>query len=459
MNNNLAIIGLATMGANFAKNFASKGTRTAVFNRTFAKTQELLNENNPNIFGYENLEDCINSLELPRKIFLLVKAGSGTDETIEQILPLLSQDDILVDCGNSNYNDTIRRQDYCESKGIKFIGCGISGGSDGALLGPSLMPGGHKDSVDQLLSFLEPVSAKDFNGGYCVTNVGLAGAGHFIKMVHNGIEYAIMQGIAEIFDTLNKIGYDQSEIQEFFSHINTGDNKSFLLDITEEILVAKDNLDEGFLVNKLDSRAGAKGTCKWTIEAGMNLGVAVPSIFAGLNARVMTETNHKLKEFVQPKPVTVFDKAKINVEEFKNLLYEVVAGFYLVSYEQGLELIQAGNAEYNWNIDILEVLRIWQGGCIIRSRALETISSYYQSGTYPQEAHTKAIESISRLQSILQSSGIKIPLPVINSTIDYILSVEAVQLPQNLVQAQRDLFGAHTYRRIDREGDFTGGWK
>ena len=462
--NNLAIIGLATMGKNFAKNFASRETKTAVFNRSFSKTQELVAENNANIFGYEKLEECIKSLELPRKIFLLVKAGAGTDETIEHILPFLDKNDILVDCGNSNWKDTIRRQEYLTTKGIEFIGCGISGGSDGALLGPSLMPGGEKTAVDALLPFLKPVAARDFDSGDCVTNVGTACAGHFVKMVHNGIEYSIMQGIAEVYDILRKLGYDQPAILEVFQNLNTGDNKSFLLDIAVDILKAEDNFDAGWLLEKIDYRAGAKGTGKWTVEAAMDLGVAVPNIYAGLNARVMTETNFRLKEYVKiedfPLPKRGGSEADgVLAKDLITLLHKVVSAFYLISYEQGLELIFAAEAEYKLNIDILEVLRIWQGGCIIRSSMLKTISQYYKNGTYPQIAHDQAINSIAKLQTTLIQNKVNISLPVINATRDYILAIESKFLPQNMVQAQRDFFGAHTYKRNDREGIFTGGWK
>jgi 6-phosphogluconate dehydrogenase len=457
--NNVAIIGLATMGKNFAKNFASRGTRTAVFNRSYAKTEELVAENNDNIFGYETLESCIASLEKPRKIMLLVKAGSGTDETIEQILPFLETDDILVDCGNSNWKDTIRRQEYLTAKGIKFIGCGISGGSDGALLGPSLMPGGEKTAVDALLPFLKPVAARDFDGGDCVTNIGTACAGHFVKMVHNGIEYSIMQGIAEVYDVLRKLGYDQPAILEVFEKLNTGDNKSFLLDITVDILKAQDNLDAGWLLEKIDYRAGAKGTGKWTVEAAMDLGVAVPNIYAGLNARVMTETNFKVKEYFLKSKEILNLSPVVDIASITETLHQVMSGIYFLSYEQGIELIYAANLEYKWDIVMEEVLRIWQGGCIIRSQMLKTIIDLYSIQEYPKLHHNKCIRAIGELQNILIQNKVYISTPVINATRDFVLAIESTSLPQNMVQAQRDFFGAHTYKRIDREGVFTGGWK
>jgi 6-phosphogluconate dehydrogenase len=457
-NNKLAIIGLATMGSNFAKNFASRGIFTAVYNRTYSKTEELIAEKNDNIEGFQNLEDCIKSLELPRKVFLLVKAGEGTDKAIEQITPMLDKNDIIVDCGNSNWNDTIKRQSKLLESGIHFIGCGISGGSDGALLGPSLMPGGEKNSVDVLLPFLDPVAAKDFEGKPCVTNVGLSGAGHFVKMVHNGIEYAMMQGIAEVYHILKSMNYQQPDILKSFQTINTGSTKSFLTDIACQILATEDNLDSGWLLQKVDYKAGAKGTGKWTIESAMDLGVAVPSIYAGLNARVMSELNAQMKDYARKDNIEVAQQPAEDLGQLTDILHRVIDGIYLVSYSQGLELIHKANTDYNWNINILEVLRIWQGGCIIRSNMLKSITESYTNGIYPKTEFDSAVHSILELYSILSRNNIHIPFPVINSVKDYILTIESDNLPQNFVQAQRDLFGAHTYLRTDREGVFTGGW-
>lgn len=449
---------MAAMGRNLAKNFASRGLKVGVFNRSFNRTQELLDEKNENIEGFEDLKSLVLSLETPRKIILMVKSGLAVEDTIKQLRMILDKGDILIDCGNSNWKDTIKKQEELESVGLEFVGCGVSGGWEGALLGPSIMPGGKKDVVDHLIPFLAAAAAEDFGSGKCVANVGLAGAGHFVKMVHNGIEYSIMQGIAEIYDIIRKFGFDQNEILDIFQSLNQNDNKSFLLDTTEDILKTHDNLGEGYLLDKIDYRAGAKGTGKWTVEEAMNLGVAVPNIYAGLNARVMTEANHRMKEFVATGKEIKGDKSLVNIESFKKLLFEVVSAFYLASYEQGLELIHAANTEYNWNIDTLEVLRIWQGGCIIRSKMLLTISELYKQGKYPTELHNQGIESIIELSEFLHKHNLSLPLPVINSTRDYILALESKSLPQNITQAQRDFFGAHTYGRTDREGSFTGGW-
>jgi 6-phosphogluconate dehydrogenase len=461
--NQLSVIGLAAMGKNLAKNFASRGFQVGVFNRSFNRTLDLLDEKNENIQGYEDLKSLVLSLETPRKIFLMVKSGEAVEDTIKQLRMILDRGDILIDCGNSHWKETMKKQEELGDVGLEFIGCGVSGGWEGALLGPSIMPGGKKSVVEEVLPYLQAAAADDFGGGKCVTNVGTGPAGHYVKMVHNGIEYSIMQGIAEVYDILLNFGYDQSEILDFFQGINTGDNKSFLLDITEEILKSKDNLNGEFLLTQIDSRAGAKGTGKWTVEEGMNLGVAVPNIYAGLNARVMTEVNYRVKEYKDKEFVTsqnqnTLPKENITKEELKNLLNKVVAAFYLISYQQGLELILAANKEYKLDINILEVLRIWQGGCIIRSKMLLTISEHYKQGKYPQELYNEAKNSIAELSNLLLNNKIIVPLPVINSTQDYILAMESQKLPQNLTQAQRDFFGAHTYERIDRAGNFTGGW-
>jgi 6-phosphogluconate dehydrogenase len=456
--NQIAVIGMAAMGRNLAKNFASRGINVAVFNRSFNKTQELLDEKNDNIVGYEDLKGLVLSLETPRKIIIMVKSGAPVEETITQLRLILDKGDILIDCGNSNWKETLKKQEELEKVGLEFVGCGVSGGWEGALRGPSIMPGGKPEVVESILPYLQKAAAPDFTGLPCVTNVGLGPAGHFVKMVHNGIEYAIMQGLAEVLDILHGLGYDQNKIQEVFAHLNTGDNKSFLLDITQEILKTQDILNSGYLLDKIDYKAGAKGTGKWTVEEAMNLGVAVPNIYAGLNARVMTETNHNISTFTKGQPKLDLDLNEMAFDELKAVLYEVVKGFYFTSYGQGIELIFAANKEYNWKIDIQEVLRIWQGGCIIRSKMLLSISKMYIEGQYPTAIHDQTIIATNDLTHMLSDLGLMLSMPVIHASRDYILAIESKTSPQNLTQAQRDFFGAHTYLRNDKEGTFSGGW-
>ena len=598
--NQVLIIGMAVMGKNFAKNFASKGVKTAVYNRSFNKTEELLAEKNPNLEGFADLKDAIDSLELPRKIFLLVKSGEATDETIEQIIPFLDENDILVDCGNSHWKDTQRRQKYLESKNIEFVGSGISGGSEGALHGPSLMPSGKKEVVDHLLPFLEKVAATDFSGRKCVTNVGNGASGHFVKMVHNGIEYAIMQGIAEIYDILRYNSYSNEEIHNVFAELNQGELKSFLLDITVKIFETKDNFGEensktkpnlifdiygviwkddgqnnwiektksfieqnshkynfyylsnlspnqlvefvksdvykyfsggygscqigvekpnplafqqllrsfnlkeaifidneernlemarnfglktilfdslytdilaeikgllgikglldsqenkSYLLDKIKDQAGANGTGSWTVESALELGVAVPTIAAAVFARSMSVRNQSFNKEIFFKNKKVNNNNHLNQEDLISTLKYVLKSVFTVSYLQGLDLIVCANEIYKWQVDILEVCRIWQGGCIIRSEMLKDLNEYFMENKKLDIEFHQLQQSISFINFSTLT-----PKPVIHSTFDYIFSITNKNLPTNLIQAQRDYFGSHTYKRIDKEGDFTGGW-
>jgi 6-phosphogluconate dehydrogenase len=464
----IGIIGLSTMGANLARNFGSKGFLTSVFNRSYDKTKKLVelwsldksqNSYSGEIIGFENLKDFVQSLERPRKILLLVKSGQPVDDFIEKLYPYLDDDDVIVDTGNSNWLDTQRRQDILENgklytlaevtagkksgeiKKIHFIGSGVSGGEEGALKGPSIMPGGNADSVESLLPILEKISADDFNGGKCVTNIGLGASGHFVKMVHNGIEYAIMQGIAEIYDILRSNKYNNDEIKEIFTNLNQDSLKGFLLDITEQIFKTETE-DGNHLVDKIKDEAKAKGTGAWTVEAALKFGVFAPTISASVFARVGSARNQNYKLL---RNLEFTNNNKVNLE----LLQKSLEAVYLVSYLQGFDIIDHANKEKDWKIDMQEVIRIWQGGCIIRSKMLIDLPKIWES-----EVDFKAY--IPSLESI-QTAGSS-PKPVLNSTLDYILTIQAYKLPTNLIQAQRDLFGAHTFNRTDKDGTFSGGW-
>ena len=445
----IGLIGLGTMGAALARNFASRDISTAVFNRTTSKTDDFIkNHGNQNLVPFHELESFVNSLESPRKIILMVNAGSAVDQTIEHLLPLLDEKDIIIDCGNSLWKDTIRRETELKLANIHFVGCGVSGGEEGALVGPSIMPGGDTEVVDQILPLLESVAAKDFAGKPCVTNVGLSGAGHFVKMVHNGIEYAMMQGIAEIYDVLKRQSLTNSKIAEIFANLNQGDLKSFLLDITVEILKTPDAHSDGDLIDKISPIAGAKGTGKWTVEAAMDLGVFAPNIAAAVMARIGSAKTQNFKNIYlnekTPEPIT-------EPEFLDEYLRDAVYGLYLSSYLQGLDLIEAANLEFKWRINLSEVIRIWQGGCIIRSELLATLHHKWLEGfDFYKQVYTL---------DIYASAVDMRPRPVLRSAVDYLLTLCVPSaLPINLIQAQRDFFGAHTYKRIDQEGVFTGGW-
>jgi len=449
----IGLIGLGTMGAALSRNLASRGILTSVFNRTYKRTQELLLEHpDSNIIGFEKVEDFVHSLDLPRKVILMVNAGGAVNNTIELIFPLLDAGDTIIDCGNSNWRDTIKWEEDLKPMGINFIGCGVSGGEEGALLGPSIMPGGDPTAVNSILPILEQIAAKDFNGNPCVTNVGLAGAGHFVKMVHNGIEYAMMQGLAEIYDVLRYNDYSNYEMVSIFENFNDGNLKSFLLEVTVEVLRTKDNLADGYLVDIISDQAGAKGTGKWTVESALELGAPVPNISAALSARMISATG---VHFGYRKNERNVERRKLSKTEISEL-QQVLESVFLTSYIQGLNLISFANINFRWNIDLHEVTRIWQGGCIIRSLMLEDIMyKYFDVST----AHGLEMPN---LKLVWQNLGVS--TPVISSTLAYIQAITinrdfGKKHPTNLIQAQRDYFGAHTYQRIDRDGTFTGGWK
>jgi len=449
--NNLGIIGLGTMGAALARNFASKSVAISVYNRTASKTEQFIAEfPNSHLYPFFELSAFVQSIESPRKIILMVNAGEAVDKTIELLLPLLDKDDVIIDCGNSNWKDTQRRQIDSQllDKGIYFVGCGVSGGEEGALNGPSIMPGGNEYIVSQILPLLEKVSAKDFAGQPCVTNVGLGASGHFVKMVHNGIEYALMQGIAEIYDILKANQKNNGEICEIFNYLNQDDLKSFLLDITVDIFQTKDTLDEGYLIDKISSLAGSKGTGKWTVEASLELGVFTPSICAAVMARIGSAKNEAFRNLKLKK---IESNPYPEPEVFLNELKLATYGLFLSSYLQGLDLIDRANKDFNWGIDLSEVIRIWQGGCIIRSYLLESL---YKKWTEELDFSNQ----IWALDFICSDIILK-PLMVLHGSLDYFLTLSTnTALPTNLIQAQRDYFGAHTYQRIDKEGTFTGGW-
>lgn len=442
----IGLIGLAVMGQNLARNIARNHT-ISVYNRSYERTQELLDFKIDNIQGFKDLKEFIESLDRPRKVMIMVKSGPAVDTVIESVMPFLAAGDMIVDLGNSNWKDTIKREEYLAAKGFVFIGCGVSGGARGALEGPSIMPGGDKKSVDSLLPFLESIAAPDFEGGTCTTNVGLSAAGHFVKMVHNGIEYAMMQAICEIYDYLKNNSISNAEMANIFRAINTGPNESFLLEITISILESKDPKSGDDLIDKIVDRAGAKGTGRWTVEAALELGIATPSISQALFARIMSARTNNFEVAKHEQDDLLSSKDRVLKEEELKAIVEMV---FEACYIQGLDLILEANKEFAWNIDISQVVRIWQGGCIIRSRMLESL---YQSFTSQNNLALK-VSDLAQLSSLINT-----PKPVVNSVIDYLLTLSRKRLPANLIQAQRDHFGEHTYLRVDMDGSHTGGWK
>ena len=451
----LGLIGLGTMGENLVRNIVSKDESIVVWNRTLEKVIALQSELSESIIVWETISDLITKTEVPRNIFLLVPAWKATDEVAQTLFELLSPGDAIWDLGNAHWDTTIAHQSEASQHGIHWIGCGISGGSEWARLWPAMMPGGDKASIDRMLPILQKISAKDFAGNPCVTYVWAAAAGNFVKMVHNGIEYAIMQGIAEIYDILRAAGKNQDEMRNIFSEINTGIVSSFLLDITVDILSVKDPVHESeFLLEKISDIAGSKWTGGWTVEAALKLWVPVPTIAESLFARWSSGRNSIIKRNEKSEVFTLWQWSELPDTK---TLREALEMTYLAAYIQWLELILVAEKEFQWSINIFEVMRIWQGGCIIRSQMLAIIPHIYQASPktceflHQLQGHMWAIDTVVRISGV--------PIPVIASSREYLKTLMSEKLPTNLIQAMRDHFGAHTVKRIWSDVSETFEWK
>jgi 6-phosphogluconate dehydrogenase len=463
----IGVIGLAVMGKNLALNIESRGYSVAVFNRSYEKTEEFLKNEaeGKNFVGTKTVEEFVNSLEKPRKILLMVKAGTPTDATIDSLKPYLEKGDILMDGGNTFFQDTIRRNKKLESTGIHFIGTGVSGGEEGALKGPSIMPGGQKEAYELVEPILRAISAK-VEGDACVTYIGPNGAGHYVKMVHNGIEYGDMQLICEAYFLLkNILGLSAEELHHVFSEWNKGELDSYLIEITAEIFTKIDEETGNPLVEVILDTAGQKGTGKWTSQNALNLGVPLPIITESVFARfisAMKEERVKASKLLQGPKVEVFkgDKEEL-IESVRKALYLSK----IVSYAQGFAQMRAASKEYNWNLRFGNIAMIFRGGCIIRAQFLQKIKDAYERDPNLKnllldpyfngiaEGYQSALRQVL---SLAIESGI--PVPSFSSAIAYYDSYRSEILPANLLQAQRDYFGAHTYQRVDKEGTFHTEW-
>lgn len=465
----IGIIGLATMGANLARNFSSKKIPTIVYNRTYEKTENLIkNFGNSYLQGSKTLKEFAENLEKPRKIILLVKAGDPVDEIIEELKPFLDKNDVLLDCGNSFFQDTGRRESQLANQGIYFIGCGISGGEEGALKGPSLMPGGDKKAYTQVSKYLAKVAAQDFKNGKCVTYLGPGGSGHFVKMVHNGIEYGIMQLIAEAYDILRKIGkFSNPEIAKILQNYSKNNNlKSFLLEITAKIFAKHDG--SKFIIDYIKDSAGQKGTGRWTTEAALNLGVTIPTINAAVDARILSGDEEGRKA-CQSLKLNKVKTSSIPQTKLKKILAKLVEDSLelsiILTYEQGMGLLRKASSKFSWNLDLAEIVRIWQGGCIIRSGYLKKLEigmgKDKKSAQKINNEITKLFAGIKQQNwRKLMSLAIEkaIPIPSFSATLGFHDAYIQKTLPQNLIQAQRDFFGAHCYERKDKTGNFHTEW-
>ncbi|WP_449354514.1 NADP-dependent phosphogluconate dehydrogenase [Virgibacillus natechei] len=463
----IGVIGLAVMGKNLALNIESRGYSVSVFNRSPEKTEAFLEDEakGKNFVGATSIEEFVNSLEKPRKILLMVKAGPATDATIESLQPYLAKGDVLIDGGNTLFEDTIRRNKELEKTGIHFIGTGVSGGEEGALNGPSIMPGGQKEAYDLVAPIFEAISAK-VDGAPCTTYIGPDGAGHFVKMVHNGIEYGDMQLISEAYYILKHVlGLDTQELHEVFSEWNKGELDSYLIEITADIFTKTDDETGKPLVDVILDTAGQKGTGKWTSKNALDLGVPLPLITESVFARfisAMKEERVKASKVLSGPEVSTFEGNKNElIEAVRKALYMSK----IVSYAQGFAQMRAQSEENDWNLRYGDIAMIWRGGCIIRANFLQKIKEAYdrEPGLTNLLLDPYFKEIVEGYQSALRevvSVAIKhgIAVPSFSSAIAYYDSYRSEDLPANLLQAQRDYFGAHTYQRKDKEGVFHTDW-
>lgn len=460
---NIGLIGLAVMGENLVLNMESKGFTVAVFNRTTSKVDDFTGGRGKGkkIIGTHSLKELAENLERPRKVMIMVKAGNAVDDTIEQLLPVLEKGDIIIDGGNSNYEDTIRRTKYVESKGLLFIGTGVSGGEEGALLGPSIMPGGSAAAWPTVKPIFQSISAKVEDGSPCCDWVGENGAGHFVKMVHNGIEYGDMQLICEVYHIMRDVlGMSYDEMHTTFKDWNNGDLGSYLVEITRDILAYKDT-DGGPIVEKILDTAGQKGTGKWTGISALNFGIPLTligeAVFARCLSSVKDERVAASKVFSAPKKSFTGDKKKF-IEDLKNALY----ASKIVSYAQGFLLMREAAKEYKWNLNYGGIALMWRGGCIIRSVFLGKIKEAFDKNVnianllldpFFKDKVDRAQEGWRNVIGAAVVNGI--PTPALSTALNYFDGYRSERLPANLLQAQRDYFGAHTYERTDKKrGEF-----
>jgi 6-phosphogluconate dehydrogenase len=457
----IGLVGLAVMGENLALNIERNGFPITVYNRTGDKTDALLagRAKGKNFTGARTVRELVSSLERPRRIILMVKAGAPVDDMIGQIAPLLEKGDILIDGGNSHFADTRRREAALKAQGLPFIGSGVSGGEEGALWGPSLMPGGPKEAYEQLRPVWEKIAAK-VDDGPCVTYIGPDGAGHFVKMIHNGIEYGDMQLIAESYDVLRQVlGLEAPKLAEIFEEWNRGLLSSFLIEITGKVLRKKDEETGKWLVDLILDKAGQKGTGKWMSQIALDLGVPIPTVNSAVEGRILSAYKSDRVAASKVLPGPKVEPYRGDPKELIDSVRDALYASKICSYAQGLFMMKAASDEYQWSLDLGEIARIWKGGCIIRAQFLDLIKTAYRKNPkLPNlllDDHFRAwvTEAQPRWRSVVRLAQERgIPVLAMSSSLAYYDSVRAERLPLNLTQAQRDFFGAHTYERVDRPG-------
>lgn len=461
------MIGLGVMGRNLLYNIADNGFSIAGFDLDENKIKELQEGAAPamKVKGTGTLEDFVSALETPRKIILMVPAGKPVDAVLESITPLLTKGDIVIDAGNSYFKDTNRRIADLASKSLHFMGMGVSGGEQGARRGPSIMPGGDLEAFHLIKPMLEAISAK-VNNEACTAYMGKDSAGNYVKMVHNGIEYAIMQLISEAYDLLKRgANLNNDQLYEVFKEWNNGEMNSFLIEITRDIFQQKDSLTDGYLVDQILDKAGAKGTGKWTSEQAMEIGVSIPTIDIAVTSRILSaykEERVQASQLYAEKDITRPENTQAFIKEVGDALYLAT----LISYAQGLALLVKASEEYNFQIPLKDVVKIWRGGCIIRSVLLE---KFYAAYSKDQNLSNILLDSDiavivkEKIKSLRKTAAFAVSNGIsslgIQTALGYFDAYTTESLPVNLIQAQRDYFGAHTYQRIDREGVFHTSWQ
>ncbi|HLR89076.1 MAG TPA: NADP-dependent phosphogluconate dehydrogenase [Atopostipes sp.] len=464
----IGVMGMAVMGKNLALNIESRGYSVSIYNRTTSKAEAVIEENSDkNLHLQTTVEEFVNSLEKPRRIILMVQAGPGTDAVIQQVLPFLDKGDVLIDGGNTFYRDTMRRNEELEESGVYFIGTGVSGGEEGALLGPSIMPGGQKEAYDLVAPILEKIAAKaPADGEPTVTYIGPNGAGHYVKMVHNGIEYGDMQLIAESYHIMRDLlELSNDEIAAIFKEWNEGELDSFLIELTADALTKKDPETGKHVVDIILDRAGNKGTGKWTSQSALDLGTPLPLITEAVFARYISAL--KDERVAASKVLAKPEKKELNInkEEVIEELREALYFSKIMSYAQGFSQMRMASEEYDWNLQYGEIAKIWRAGCIIRARFLQNITDAYDRNEnlanllldeYFNDIAEKYQQSVRDIVGLSVQAGV--PVPAFSSAISYYDSYRSARLPANIIQAQRDYFGAHTYERVDKEGSFHFDW-
>ena len=464
----IGVVGMAVMGRNLALNIESRGYSVSIFNRSSSKTDEVIALHpDKKLVPTYTVEEFVNSLEKPRRILLMVKAGEATDKTIQSLLPHLDKGDILIDGGNTFFQDTIRRNEMLANSGINFIGTGVSGGEEGALKGPAIMPGGQKDAYELVAPILEEIAAKADDGAPCVTYVGPNGAGHYVKMVHNGIEYGDMQLIAESYDILRRVGgLSVEETAEVFKSWNTGELDSYLIEITADILTKKDPETGKPMVEVIMDTAGNKGTGKWTSQSALDLGVPLPLITESVFARYISTLKEERE--IASKELSPIKVPELSNTEKQALIESVRKGLYfskIMSYAQGFAQMRVASEEFDWNLNYGEIAKIFRAGCIIRAQFLQKITDAFERDPelknllldkyflYVTESYQAAVREV-----VVTAVQAGIPVPTFSSALAYYDSYRSEVLPANLIQAQRDYFGAHTYNRVDKPGVFHFEW-